>query len=271
MNVVITGKNGYIGNNLCKFLNEKNITAQTVSVRIPYKEDIFNNVDCVVHCAAIVHKKEKQYKDIYSQVNYNLTVELAQLAKKSGVKHFVFISTMSVYGKSTGEINASTPLKPVSLYGKTKLMAEEELEKIQSEDFKITIIRPPMVYGENCTGNYSLLRKLLLPVFPDTDNKRSMIYIDNLSNVIYSVINDGIYGLVLPQNKEYVNTGNMVCNIGRANNKKIILFKAKFLKKAPFNIVKKVFGSLYYNKDIAFVRDVCDFEQSVKKTEEFFC
>lgn len=270
MKVVITGKNGYIGNSLCKYLNSKNISAKTVSVKEPYSKNIFDNANCVVHCAAIVHKKEKQYKDMYEAVNYKLTIALAELAKESGVEHFVFISTMSVYGNVNGEINNSTPLRPDNLYGSTKLMAEQQLNKMSDDNFKVTIIRPPMVYGENCTGNYRLLRRLLLPFFPNTNNKRSMIYIDNLSNVIYTVINEKITGLILPQNKEYTNTYNMVSAIGMAHNKKIRAVNGKFLNKIPLRIVKKVFGSLYYSENIAFSRDLYDFSQSVEKTEKYF-
>lgn len=270
MKIVITGENGYIAKNLCNFLNSKNYQVATVSVRNSYAKDIFEGADCVVHCAAIVHKKEKEYVGQYENINFKLTVDLARLAKESGVKHFVFISSMSVYGKGVGEINMNTPLQPTTLYGKTKLMAENELKKIADKSFKLTILRPPMVYGENCDGNYRLLRKLMLPVFPNSYNKRSMIYVHNLSNCIYTVINEEIEGIILPQNSEYVNTCDMVQNIAKAHNKKIISIGCKAIQKIPVKTIQKVFGDLYYSNDVAFSRDFVDFKTSIINTETKF-
>lgn len=267
MKVYITGKNGYIAVNLCRYLNQMGIEAKTVDVRQNVTEDIFDRADCVVHCAAIVHKKEKKYVSIYEDVNYRLTVKLAQIAKKSGVKHFIFLSTMSVYGKKSGEININTPLKPDTLYGKTKLKAENALTDMACNGFDVTVLRPPMVYGSGCKGNYRLLRRARLPIFPTTHNKRSMIYIDNLTNCIYEVIKCGITGIVLPQNEAYTDTGEMVRLINKAYNKNVKLIPCPFLKKTPFEIVNRIFGDLYYNKAIAFSRDVLSFESTIERTE----
>ena len=85
---------------------------------------------------------------------------------------------MSVYGIESGVINRMTPLKPNSAYGKSKIEAEKLLNKLQDVSFVLAILRPPMVYGKGCRGNYTRLASLALktPVFPRVDNKRSMIY-----------------------------------------------------------------------------------------------
>src|SRR5699024_4004170 len=91
-----------------------------------------------------------------------------------------FLSTMSVYGLNEGIINEHTPLKPKTHYGKSKLQAEERIKLLATDTFKVAIIRPPMIYGKGCKGNYQRLRKLALmtPVFPDIYNYLRMIIVN---------------------------------------------------------------------------------------------
>src|SRR5699024_450683 len=98
---------------------------------------------------------------------------------------------MSVYGLEEGVIDDNTPLNPTTHYGKSKLQAEEKINELNNNSFKVAIVRPPMIYGKGCKGNYQRLRRLALitPVFPYIDNKRSMIYIDNLRAFI-SILRD---------------------------------------------------------------------------------
>ena len=96
MKVLITGENSYVGKNIGNFLLYKNMEVKYVSVRNGISEDEFTGVDTVVHCAAIVHKKEAKFATLYDKVNYELTVDIAEKAKKKGVKQFVFMSTMAV-------------------------------------------------------------------------------------------------------------------------------------------------------------------------------
>ncbi len=270
MKTVITGENGYISRNLKESLKKNNIDALCLSFREGAKGVNLSCTEVVIHCAAIVHKKEKKYKDLYDKVNHIEAVRLAEKAKQSGVKHFIFISTMSVYGTKEGIINKDTPCKPTTLYGKSKLNAEKGIIALQDNSFKVTVLRPPMVYGENCPGNFKLLKKLALktPVFPKVNNKRSMIYIDNLTNAIYRIIINNIYGIVLLADKEYINTSRMVKKIAEVKNKKLYLSRAlgKIAELMPFSIFKKVFGSLYYDKDIIMSCDYVNFDSAVKKS-----
>ena len=105
--------------------------------------------------AGIAHIKEtKENAELYYKVNRDLAIETAKKAKAQGVKQFVFLSTMSVYGMETGVITKETIPHPKNNYGKSKLQAEEKILSLSDEDFKVCIIRPPMVYGEGCKGNY---------------------------------------------------------------------------------------------------------------------
>jgi nucleoside-diphosphate-sugar epimerase len=109
-----------------------------------------------------------------------------------------------------------------------------------------------MIYGKGCKGNYPRLVKLALtlPVFPDIDNKRSMIYIDNLCEVVRLLIDGCSSGIFFPQNEEFVNTSEMVRLIAKAHGKKIGTTKLfnPLIKMIKISIVNKVFGDLVYEK-----------------------
>lgn len=274
MKVLITGKNSYVGKNIGNFLLYKNMEVKYVSVRNGISEDEFTDVDVVVHCAAIVHKKEAKFAILYDKVNYELTVDIAEKAKKKGVKQFIFMSTMAVYGKSEGEINGNTPLQPKTLYGESKLKAEKALEKIADENFKVSIIRPPMVYGRSCPGNYKKLRMLALklPVFPLMENKRSFIYVENLAYFVWNTISEGKEGIFMPMDSKTESTDTMSKYICSVNNKEIKFspFLGKMVKKIPLNSLKKAFGSLYYGNDIAEVVSFTGFQEAINYTEKNF-
>ncbi|MCI9541267.1 MAG: NAD-dependent epimerase/dehydratase family protein [Lachnospiraceae bacterium] len=256
-NILITGKNSYIGNMLSQYL-EKEYKVQLLSVRgTGWKKEKFGEFDVVVHCAAIVHKKEKRHqKEDYIQGNYQLTKELAEKSKKEGVKQFIFLSSMSVYGLEEGVVGKDTKPQPKSLYGKSKWLAEKAVQAIESEEFQVVILRLPMVYGKGAKGNYKKLVKLAvkIPVFPAIKNQRSMIYIGNLCELIKKVIERKARGIFYPQDREYVSTAELVRQIGKAYGREIRL--VKWMNPFAFlcmksRVGKKVFGNLVYQKGIS--------------------
>lgn len=273
--VLITGKDSYIGTSVEKWLIKEpdKYMVDTVDMRDgSWKEKDFSGYDVVFHVAGIAHVKEtKENRDLYYKINRDLAYETAKKAKEDGVRQFVFLSSMSVYGVENGVIDKSTPLKPSSAYGKSKFEAEEFIEKLGDKLFRLAVLRPPMIYGKGCKGNYPRLAKLALktPIFPNVDNKRSMIYIDNLSEFVKRLIDDCSGGLFFPQNKEYVNTSEMVRLIAEANGKNMYFTKAFnwALKFVPGDIVDKAFGSLMYKKNEDLV-DLVKFETSVINCEK---
>lgn len=228
----------------------------------------FSGYDTVLHVAAIVHQKEEESKrQLYLDVNEKLPAETARKAKEAGVRQFVFLSTMAVYGDVEGAITAQTPLKPVTMYGKTKLAAEAALEELETENkasenavhgktgenFKVAIVRPPMVYGENCPGNYSRLKKLarVFPVFPDIENKRSMISVDNLCRCLMRIMEEERSGIFHPQDEKTVNTIELFVGLRAELGKKTLTTK-RFnglvrLAAKHSGSVRKMFGSCYYD------------------------
>jgi UDP-glucose 4-epimerase len=256
--ILITGANSYIGASFEKWLEQESgdyfvDTIDMIDER--WKEKSFSEYDVVFHVAGITHIKEtKENSELYYKVNRDLVYEVAKKSKNDGVKQFIFLSSMSVYGMEVGSISKDTVPSPKSNYGKSKLQAEELIEKLQDSTFNIAILRPPMIYGKGCKGNYSRLEKFALksPIFPDIKNKRSMIEIDRLCEYLKVLIDEESNGLFFPQNEEYVCTSDMVKNIAEKHGKKIYMTKLfnPLLRVLKVSIINKVFGDLVYAKEM---------------------
>lgn len=277
-NILITGKNSYIGTSLGNWLMRESDKYKVDTVDMKdgsWKEKDFSEYDVVFHVAGIAHIKEtSDNQDLYYKVNRDLAYETAQKAKQDGVEQFIFLSSMSVYGIETGVIDKNTHLKPSGAYGKSKIEAEGLINKLQDDSFTIATLRPPMVYGKDCRGNYPRLVGLALetPIFPKVDNKRSMIYIDNLSEFVKQLIDNRSGGLFFPQNAEYVNTSEMVRLIAEAHGKRMVMTKLfnPLLRLLNVSTVNKVFGDLVYDMSMSdYVSDygVCGFRESIEQTE----
>lgn len=279
--ILITGKDSYIGTSFESWVSQwperyKIVTVNTITDE--WKRMDFSSFDTVLHVAAIVHKKErKEMTSLYMKVNCDLPFSIAEKAKLEGVKQFVFMSSMNVYGLNMGIVSKETPLNPKTLYGKSKSKAEQKLKEIESNNFNIVIIRPPMVYGKQAKGNYGKLAKVakIVPLFPDIKNQRSMIFIDNLCELIRLVIDNEERGTFFPQNKEYVQTTELVKNIAEVYGKRIHL--VGFLnplinfgfKKVSY--INKIFGNLVYEKELSdyqsFKYCIYNIKDSILKTE----
>jgi UDP-glucose 4-epimerase len=278
-NILITGKNSYIGTSLENWLMREpdKYKVETVDMKDgSWKERDFSQYDVVFHVAGIAHIKEtSDNQDLYYKVNRDLAYVTAQKAKQDGVEQFIFLSSMSVYGIEQGVIDKNTPLKPSTAYGKSKIEAEELINKIQDDSFTVATLRPPMVYGKGCRGNYPKLAGLALktPIFPKLHNERSMIYIDNLSEFMKQLVDNRSSGLFFPQNAEYVNTSEMVRLIAEAHGKKIAMTKLfnPLLRLLNISTVNKVFGDLVYDMSMSEYESnyrVCGFRETIKKTEQ---
>lgn len=277
-NILITGLNSYIGCQLSKWLESspRQYLVHKISLRNDNWMDMsFAKYDVIIHVAAIVHIKETVFNQkLYYDVNRDLAYEIAKKAKKEGVKQFIFLSTMSVYGIKNGIINENTPINPISNYGKSKLEGEKLISSICSNSFRTVIVRPPMVYGKGCRGNYTKLSNFALktPVFPDISNMRSMIYIDNLSEFIKAIIDEYKNGVFFPQNSEYVNTSELVRVIAEIHGKKILMIKNLnwIIRILNINKFNKIFGDLVYDKKMSNSSvscSFCDFRKSILLTE----
>ncbi len=273
--ILITGADSYIGMSVENWLMKEpsKYKVDTIDVKDEsWKKKDFSEYDVVFHVAGIAHIKEtKENQALYYKVNRDLAYAVAKKSKGDGVKQFIFLSSMSVYGVETGIISKNTPLKATCAYGKSKIEAEELINKLADDAFLVATLRPPMVYGKGCKGNYPRLAGLALktPVFPMIDNRRSMIYIDNLSEFVKQLIDNRSSGLFFPQNTEYVNTSEMVRLIAEAHGKKMTMTKLfnPLLRLLNVSTVNKVFGDLVYEKSISNNINLVSFPESIKQTE----
>jgi len=281
--VLITGKNSYIGSKFLQWVKQNHIAfeVETVSVRDESWKNIkFSHYDTVLHLAGIAHvSTDPKLEDIYYKVNRDLSLEIAKYSKEAGVKQFILMSSIIVYGDSTPakkQIDRNTTPIPSNFYGKSKLQAEEGISLLESDSFKVAIIRPPMVYGKDCKGNFPRLSKIAqkFPIFPDYDNIRSIIHIDNLCEFIKLLIENEDRGLFFPQNKELVKTSQLVKLLAEIHGKNIKFTRIfnpfiKFLVRY-IPLFNKVFGNLAYTKEISRYKEnyqVRDLEESIKLTE----
>ena len=256
--VLITGKDSYIGTSFINWVKEKHPgefeTEELDMIDGTWKEKDFSGYDAVFHVAGIAHQKEtKENAPLYYQVNRNLAIETAKKAKEEGVKQFIILSTMSVYGTNVGKIRKGDRPSPRSHYGRAKWQADKVIERMADKTFRVAVLRPPMVYGEGCKGNYQLLKKFALksPVFPDYRNQRSMVKIDVLCDCVAELIQKGKGGLYFPQNPDYVCTTEMVKQIAEESGKSIWTTKLfnpfiKLALKMKIGMIEKVFGDLVY-------------------------
>lgn len=264
INVLITGKNSYIGSSLEKWLQKEpdKYRVDTVDMKDElWRGKDFSSYDVVFHVAGIAHvSTDPKMEHLYNQVNRDLTIDTATKAKHEGVKQFIFMSSIIVYGdsgKNKRIINRDTVPKPSNFYGSSKLEAEEGIWKLKSDEFMVAVLRPPMIYGKDSKGNYPKLAKLakITPLFPEIDNERSMLHIDNLCEFLKVIIDYEETGLFFPQNNEYVKTSEMVKLIAEVHEKKIWMTKllnpALNLMSSKFSVINKVFGNLVYDKSMS--------------------
>lgn len=281
--VLITGKGSYIGTHfrdeLLKY-PEKYTVEELDMMDTTWKEHDFSNYDVVYHVAGLAHSTpDESQRELYYRVNTDLVYEVASKAKESGIKQFIFMSSMIVYGSGKiGEdriITKDTPLTPDNFYGDSKKQAEIKIKPLEDENFKIVIVRPPMIYGPNSKGNYPLLAKFAkkTPIFPNLKNKRSMLFLGNLIEFIRLMIDNEESGVFLPQNKDYVCSADLIKEIALLNNHKILfvgIFNPfiKLLGKQTY--VNKVFGNMMIDNNLSKYKDDYNkytFKESVRITE----
>ncbi|WP_368863208.1 NAD-dependent epimerase/dehydratase family protein [Staphylococcus hominis] len=260
--ILITGTSGYVGSHLAKSLEQSNYEIQRLNVRNSlWKNQLFNNIDVIIHTAALVHNNEPNAKlENYFKVNTHLPIELAIKAKNEGVKQFIFMSTMAVYGEDgelgiDDDITQSSKIKPVTDYGISKAKAEEKLLEMNSPNFKVVILRPPMIYGKDSPGNFSKLKKVaeILPVIPKINNSRSALYIKHLEEYIKQIIANGSNGIYHPKDSFDFNTTQVIKEIREFQDKKTILLPIPVCTYPLFNRIKfvsKLYGNLVYGKEL---------------------
>ena len=291
--VLITGANSYIGVSFAQYAAAHyaaEISTETVDmIDGSWRQTDFSRYDIVYHVAGIAHADvgnvSDEIKAKYYAVNTDLAIETAKKAKAEGVGQFVFMSSAIIYGDSAPlgkakRITVDTVPEPANFYGDSKWQADRGIRALEDAQFTVTVLRPPMIYGKGSKGNYPVLAKMArkLPVFPDVQNERSMLYIDNLCEFLCQVMIRGAGGIFWPQNAEYSRTSEMVKMIAEAHGHRIRVSKvwnaavrlAAMIPGKPRGLVNKAFGNMSYDQSMSrygFDYIVADLKSSVEKTE----
>ncbi len=184
------------------------------------------DVDCVVHVAGRAHVLEKEVDalELFREANTRATLNLARQSAASGVKRFVFISSIAVNGAFTTGVpfTEDSDLSPSTDYAISKFEAEAGLMEIaNTTDMDVVIIRPPLVYAANAPGNFRRLLKLVSTGIPlplgRVNNRRSMIALENLVDLILVCINHPAAGnqVFLASDGEDVSTGQLITYLAK--------------------------------------------------------
>ena len=211
--ILITGATGFVGAHLVKRCIADGMRVSTITrtgVRdklivcghhtrgFEFADDLstaLRGQDVVIHCAARVHVMNEQAGDPlaeFRKINVTGTLDLARQAASAGVKRFIYLSSAKVNGEQTidGQVFSSKDIvQPLDAYAISKNEAEIGLRSLALKSgLEVVIVRPPLVYGAQVQGNFRTLmsvvsRGILLP-FAGIDNKRSLVAVDNLVDLL---------------------------------------------------------------------------------------
>ena len=292
--VLITGANSYIGMSFDRYVAEhysSDLAIDTVDmIDGSWRKMDFSSYDIVYHVAGIAHadvgKVSEEVKAKYYSINTDLAIETCKKAKSEGVSQFVFMSSAIIYGDSapygkTKRITKDTEPIPSNFYGDSKWQADKGVRELADDRFTVTVLRPPMIYGKGSKGNYPTLAKMAkkLPVFPDVQNERSMLYIENLCEFLCQVMIRGEAGIFWPQNAEYTRTSEMVKIIGESTGHKVRVSKvwnwvvvfARLIPGKTRRLADKAFGNMSYDQKMSvygYKYQIVNLKDSIKRTEE---
>lgn len=291
--VLITGANSYIGMSFEKYVADhyaSELTVDTVDmIDGAWRQKDFSSYDIVYHVAGIAHadvgKVSDEVKAKYYAINTDLAIETCKKAKAEGVEQFVFMSSAIIYGDSapygkTKRITKDTEPQPANFYGDSKWQADKGVREFADDNYTVTVLRPPMIYGKGSKGNYPTLAKMAkkLPVFPNVQNERSMLYIENLCEFLCQVMIIGEGGIFWPQNAEYTRTSEMVKMIAEVSNHKIhvsrgwnwVVGLARIIPGKPRGLANKAFGNMSYDHCMSkyeFNYQLIDLKTSVERSD----
>lgn len=281
--ILITGVGSYVGESVRKYMLDTTpgefVIDAVDTMNDAWKKADYTKYDVAFHVAGIAHvNADPKMEPLYYKVNRDLTIEVAKHAKDCGVKQFIFMSSQIVFHESQSlkseVITKDTKPNPNGFYGDSKLQAEIGLHELESDNFKVCILRPCMIYGPNAKGNFPRLAKLAtkVPVFPCWHNKRSMLYIDNLAEFVKQAVLHELSGTFYPQNREQADTVEIIRFFAKAAGHKVwitrLLNPCVWIGSFVLQPINKMFATYYYESQMSkmdFDYQLVSFEESLKR------
>ena len=252
--ILLTGASGFIGLRYVE-MNRQKYGLRLVSLQTtPVQSIDYQGIDTIVHLAGKAHSMTEIDPKIYYQANYELTRQLAETAKKAGVRHFVFMSTVNVYGTESidGVINEDSPRHPETPYGDSKRLAEDAVLALEDAHFKVAVIRTPLVYGPRVKGNLLKFLQLAAKPWPlpfgGMHNQRSMVFVDNLVALTNAITDQKANGVFLATDAVPISTELLISEMRKNMGKPARLFAFPALILAALRmirpqVIRRLYGS----------------------------
>lgn len=288
--IAVIGASGFVGSYLKSFLKSDNLnvismirklrsdskTSSTSTIEIgdvlsrnDYK-GVFDQITTVVYTIARTHRGNEEgpeFEHIYNEINCHAMIRVAKAAHEQGVKRFIFLSSLKVLGEQTSPgfpFDCNSPPKPIGTYGRSKLLAENELIKLgRSIGLDVVIIRPPLIHGPDVKGNLDLLLRAItlripLPFKGLSLNKRSLVSLENLCILIKEcIINPAAKNQIfMVKDRADKSTADIVRMLGKDVGVKPIMFSLpNFVLRITLFLIGKgamwqrLYGDLRVNDD----------------------
>lgn len=284
--VMLFGIGGYIGSKFIEYIknNYPNWHIDTISsMNMEWTTADFTGYDAIYNVSGLAHANARHgSEELYYQVNGQLPIDVALKAKTEGVPLFVHMSSQIVYGDMSGigeekMITLDTIPSESTIYGKSKMMAERGLQELINDNFQVAIMRPPLIYSEFARDNFPRLVNFAkkMPLFPKIENKQSMVYVDNLCELVRLIIENNKGGIYYPQQECYIKTSKIVADIAEAVGNKMwqtSIFNPalRLLSRIPqLGFINKAFGSIAYDMNMSNHFDgkyrVVSYEESIRR------
>lgn len=283
MNILVIGKSGFVSTSFQKYMKRyPDIIVNSISARDEkWKQVDFSGFDVIYNTTGLAHDDARMGTDEqFMALNRDLPIALAKKAKAEGVRLFINMSSMIVYGDMSElglkeKITENTIPKPAGIYGESKLAGEIGLKELSNDQFHVALIRSPLVYSENAVDNFLKLTDYAVkyPVFPNIVNARKHDLFRNICELVKLIAENNGNGIYYPQQDEFICTSKLVKDVAEASGHKLFLIKIfnpiLFLASKKMLFIRKVFGSLAYDQNTSNCFDgkyrVVDYKESINR------